>query len=917
MDIKYELIPYDGFIGSKEFDFDKAIYDLNSQIELLSSQADNLDYVVAIASGIACGLLDILWVGEFDLTNGRSIASDKVDAFVKKTAEMFEGEKFDDVKSAVKALEKRFPIPSDGNTPDFGGGLQHHLRDFAHHPTIVGLAFSLLTQFTEKSYGTDVNGVFLVVDVPEKSKPFIGKDVPQKILMGTITWFFHLVSDVAGSSSTAGVTGGTGIPGPILALAKEISAIPFFKDIKVDDDMSLSLFLSKLFNGTLMMQRDENGQIIKESVVKFDLRGELGVAVELCKQAVPVIANECIVRAFYFIRRLAMAMKEKCVSCLADMKKIDWNSVKPANNPTIARMLTVSTGVFTALDMGEAIATQKYWVSINYVGVGRFAVAIGSDVSWGLKARNVKKVRDVYENIKQQTFRKADADIYKRIGADMDIQMDKLGLSLEQTEILYNLEYYKTLNDIERTNIPITREGVKELKTTWLQDWAKFISDGFESFTQVPGAKMHWYTMDELQQCIAGQNPNEPWYRLILLEAMLFEPYYPLGMEKDKKGNDVPCKKYKHLNNPINGFKKSEGDRFLNEQFTGKYCEKEYVKRLRKSYDKRMNELNEVLKTVITSLSITAVISIVTVATAGAFAGPIAVALVGSNFAGLSGAALTSACLVYLGGGAIAAGGAGMLGKLIWNKTKKRVGSNNTSTYVPKDEWIVIENCHEPIITQKLFDTAHANSKKYIRPKRGKRNYNPFYYCGVCGRALVPSKRVKGDILLCSSSRIEENSPCKSNRVEIAKVEDTIMKIVNMYATAYLDEKGIKKAGKSKEVSPEEKIATLEKKVKSLSSKKMMLYSDYKDDKLSREEYVKRSKAMVEQIDELHQEIEQLKTEIPPEDNSSSKFETQLESIINMESFDREKIQKIIKKVIINGEDNIEIVWNTDDPFFK
>lgn len=51
-------------------------------------------------------------------------------------------------------LEKMFPIPSDGNTPDFGGGLQHHLRDFAHHPTMVGLMFSLLTQFTEKSYGT-------------------------------------------------------------------------------------------------------------------------------------------------------------------------------------------------------------------------------------------------------------------------------------------------------------------------------------------------------------------------------------------------------------------------------------------------------------------------------------------------------------------------------------------------------------------------------------------------------------------------------------------------------------------------------------------------------------------------------------------------------------------------------------------
>lgn len=665
LNIKCELISDDEFIGSSEFDFDKIIFDLNSQIDLLSSQADSLDYIVAIASGIVCGILDILWVGEFDLAHGRSIASDKVDSFVKNTAEMLEGKTFDDVKSAVQALEKHFLIPSDGNTSDFGGGKQHHLRDFAHHPTIVGLAFSLLTQFTEKSYGTDVNGRFITVDVPEKSKPFIGKDIPEKILMGTIIWFFHLVSDIAGSSSAAGTTGGTGIPGPLLALAKEVSAIPFFKNIKVDDDMSMSLFLSKLFNGTLMMKRDEKGQIVKDSIIKFDLRGELGVAVELCKQAVPVVANECFVRAFYFIRHLAMEMKENRVVCFADMKMIDWDTVKPLNNPTIARMLTISTGVFTVLDIGEAIATQKYWMSINYVGIGRFAVAISSDVSWGLKARDVKKIRGVYENIKHQTFGKTDANIYKRIGDDMDLQMDKLGLSLEQTEILYNLEYYKTFNDIEMTKLPVTGEVIKELKSEWLKEWSKFISNGFESFTQISGAEMHWYSIDELQERIAANDPQKPWYRLILLEAMLFEPYYPLGTEKDKKGNDIPSKKYKHLNNPLCSFRKGEGDRFLDEQFTGKYCKQGYVKRLRKSYDKRMRELREVLKTVLASLTITAVIAIITVASAGAFAGPIAVALVGSNFAGLSGAALTSACLAYLGGGAIAAGGAGMLGGTI------------------------------------------------------------------------------------------------------------------------------------------------------------------------------------------------------------------------------------------------------------
>ena len=87
-----------------------------------------------------------------------------------------------------------------------------------------------------------------------------------------------------------------------------------------------------------------------------------------------------------------------------------------------------------------------------------------------------------------------------------------------------------------------------------------------------------------------------------------------------------------------------------------------YIERLRKCHDKVLRELNEVLKNAIKSISITAGVAIVAIATAGAFAPVIAVALVGSNFAGLSGAALTSACLAYFGGGAIAAGGLGMAG---------------------------------------------------------------------------------------------------------------------------------------------------------------------------------------------------------------------------------------------------------------
>lgn len=656
--LQIELKPYNEAAINTEYDLDRIIFDLDSQIELLSSQADNLDYLVSVASGVLCSMLDILWVGEFSLERGRGIASDKIDGFVTKTAKML-GCKNDDLESAVKFLEKKFPIPSDGNTPDFGGGLQHHLRDFAHHPTIVGLMFSLLTQFTYKSYGTDTSGSFKIVDVPEVSRAFIGDDVPSKILFGTITWFFHLVSDVAGSSSSVGKSGGTGIPGPMLALAKELSVLPIFKNMNVSEN-SLSVFLSKLFNGTLLAKYDENGKIIKETVIKFDLRGELGVGIELGRQAVPVVANDCIVRTFYFIRHLAIEIRSNDIQSISDMNQINWDNVKPLNNPTIARMLTISTGVFTTIDVGEAVITQKYWVSINYVGVGRFAIAIGEDVTWCLKARNSKRIKQVYEDMKRFAYRQEDNNIYKRIGADMEI--DKLGLTIEQTEILYNLEYYKTLNDIQATKQPINKDGIKNLKYEWLEEWKAFITGGFASFLGIEGATLHWYSKQELIKKIEQNEPKKTWFRLVLLEAMLFEPYYTLGFEQDKKGNSIPSKKYHSLQIPTCGYSKNSGDAFLDSYFDGDYYHKGYIKRLRKCYEKVVFEMKEVLKGLLIGGAITAGIAIVTIATAGALAGPIAVALVGSNFAGLSGAALTSACLAYLGGGAIAAGGAGMLG---------------------------------------------------------------------------------------------------------------------------------------------------------------------------------------------------------------------------------------------------------------
>ena len=648
-----ELKPYTDTNIKYEYDLNSVIFDLDSQIKALSSKADKADYLISASSGILCGILDILWVGEFSLVRGRDFASKKVDDFVIKTAKTLGCDK-NDISSCVKFLEKKFPLASDGNTPDFGGGLQHHLRDFAHHPTIVGLFFSLLTQFTYKSYGTDVNGIFKIVDVTAASRAFIGDDVPKKILFGTVIWFFHLVSDIAGSGATAGLGGGTGIPGPLLSLAKEISALPFFKNLKIKGE-NLSVFLSKLFNGTLLAKRDSNGKIIKDTVLQFDFRTELGLGLEIGRQAVPVIANECIVRAFYFIRRLASEMKNCNISKLADFRKLEWDKIKPFNNPTIARMLTISTGVFTTIDIGGAALSQNFLLSINYIGIGRFAIAIGQDVAWGLQSRNLKKIKKMYQNIKRYVYTADDNCVYERIENKVD--EEKFGLSIDQTEILYNLEYYKVLNNIEKTK----NEETKALKEKWLAEWVSYMTEGFSAFLQNNDAVLHWFTKEELIEKVESNEPEKRWFRLVLLEAMLFKPYFPLSLEKDDKGNDIPSRKYRTIQGG-KGYSKTSGDNFLDSFFTRDYYQKGYIKRLRRCYREVLNDLNEFVKNTVTTIAVGAGVAVLAFATAGAFAPHIAVLLVGSKFAGLSGIALTNASLAFLGGGAIAAGGAGMAG---------------------------------------------------------------------------------------------------------------------------------------------------------------------------------------------------------------------------------------------------------------
>lgn len=407
------------------------VEELNSEIGSLTNCADGADYVIAVASGLIAGIIDSVWVGEFSFERANEWGNDKVNDFVVKIAQT-QGYEGDDLAGAIRFLEKKFPIAADSVKNKFGGGLQHHLRDFSHHPTPVGLFFSFLTQFKGKVYGTDVRGVFVCEELPKDAADLIGKNLPEKITFGVVNWFFHMVSDMAGSSSSvASGSVGTGLPGPLVSFLKEISALPIFRKLNEKGYKEFSVWISKLFNGTLLEKRDENGKLIE--AVKFDLRTEIGVSCEIGRQAVPIVINECVVRGFYFIRRLFIEIKENNVKNVSDLKNICWENTLPFKNRTVARMLTISTGTFVAVDVADAAIRSGGFnaaciLRINFVGVGRFAVAVGIDVGMGVKKQKKQSER---MHLTTEQIQLMNAKVYYK-EADMWIEAESAGCSVNE-----------------------------------------------------------------------------------------------------------------------------------------------------------------------------------------------------------------------------------------------------------------------------------------------------------------------------------------------------------------------------------------------------------------------------------------------------------------------------------------------------
>lgn len=216
------------------------------------------------------------------------------------------------------------------------------------------------------------------------------------------------------------------------------------------------------------------------------------------------------------------------------------------------------------------------------------------------------------------------------------------GLTAKQTALLFSLQKSCALKCADSSK---SQENM-ERKRMWTKKWSESIEEilAVENQSLIEEADLIQEFQKELRE-----SGSKIWFQLIILEAVTFKAYTPLGNEEEDK---IYSRLHYHSQMEyIKSFILLTG--YGNPEMAEKYW-----KMYERAEDKAAGKTQKIIINAISVVMVGALCA----ATASLLAGPIAVFLVGGQFAGLHGAALVSACLAFLGGGAIAAGGAGMAG---------------------------------------------------------------------------------------------------------------------------------------------------------------------------------------------------------------------------------------------------------------
>ena len=448
-------------------------------------KVDRVDTLVAVTSGFMAFLLDQLLIRK----NIREKDIDE-DAIIKVLPLVLR--QYSDKNKDV-----------DKEIDEYIANWEHKLKDVNKYKNLIfdfcedlsfsGLLIQVIEYCFDLSIGLDEKSGFVIKKVKHDLKT---DSIVEKAQMAIVDWFVEqaYAYKKSGKCKKEFVQ--------IEKIVKDIKKVAF-KDNKFDKEQLKEWFHNKVLNE----KKKLNG--LDDFVV----------------QSIPVKANIIFVHSYAHIRNFIQQVNEHNVESLEGLNIIDFDKLN--NDRVLARMDTISTSVFAALNAGiaggKAIKAKDgflqkccvFAVNINIPNVIRLVSVVSADADY------------IKEDIDQLVHKSKVVEIKKHKDIPLDSLERCFTMNKIETRILYSLELQLIEEDIQRT-----KDNKEQLlKNKWKEKWIEVTEQSLQQNKVFEKDPVKTYAAINTY---ASNQENLLWLYNIAVELSMFKPYFKLE-EKDKK----------------------------------------------------------------------------------------------------------------------------------------------------------------------------------------------------------------------------------------------------------------------------------------------------------------------------------------------------------------------------------------------
>lgn len=269
------------------------------------------------------------------------------------------------------------------------------------------------------------------------------------------------------------------------------------------------------------------------------------------------------------------------------------------------------------------------------------------------------------------------------------------------------------------------------------------------------------------------------------------------------------------------------------------------------------------------------------------------------------------------------------IGNMVQGRQRNFSYKSDKKVNIPKKEWIVVENTHEPIISRELWDKVQQELKHRTKGSVTPGSIGAFsrkLYCKKCGHTLRSFKSHDKRYFRCPT-RLFFLGDCDGCYISYEKLEKAVLIELNQLIEKYLDKDELEKGlSIQKEYNMRiEKIKTDIQRCETILKKRNLhieqMYEDRLNGIIKPEEFVAFSDKILKEIESIKAEIEAFQSQINQLEKEANMADTKrtaqiLRKYINIEKLDRPIVDAIIDHIVITRrnpetkQQEIEIFWN-------